>query len=48
MAKKTESNVNTRVKMGNLSLSHLSSSMPPNTPPTMMAAIWTAIPEYFA
>ena len=48
MAKKTESNVRTRVKTGNFNLSHLSSPTPPKTPPTMIAAICMAIPEYLA
>lgn len=48
MARKTESRVSTKVNNGNFNLSNLSSSIPPKTPPTIIAAIWIAIPEYFA
>lgn len=46
MAKNTESKENTRVKIGNFRLSHLSNSIPAKVPPTIIKAIFRPIPEY--
>lgn len=39
MARNTESSVSDNVNAGNFNASHLSNFIPPNTPPTIIAAI---------